>query len=206
MKEYKAYIFDFDGTTFDSGPSMGPVFRAGFEAIGRTCTDEEGLQYMHHSIQWLAEEKHFEDRIQEFVDAIVEAMETPENLAKVAPFPEAEEVIRALKKAGKKTAIVSGNIADHIKLILSLHHMEDCFDAIVGSDMLEKQKPNPDGIFLACKMLGIEPGEETVYIGDSEQDVLAAENAAVDGILVDRLGKDRHLAWTKVKTLKELLS
>ena len=61
-----------------------------------------------------------------------------------------------LKKRGKKLAIVSGNITNHIKLILELQGMEGLFDAIVGSDQLNKPKPEPDGILLACKKLGVE--------------------------------------------------
>ena len=205
MKEYQTYIFDFDGTTFDSAASMGPIFRAGFEAIGRTCSDKDALEYMHHSLEWLAKEKGFEDQLQEFVDAIAIALDTPENLKLVHPFPETKEVVEELKKRGKKLAIVSGNITNHIKLILELQGMEGLFDAIVGSDQLNKPKPEPDGILLACKKLGVEADRDVIYVGDSNQDIMAARNAEVDEALVDRSAHYLDLVCTKIESLKDLL-
>ncbi|MBO4540689.1 MAG: HAD family hydrolase [Bacilli bacterium] len=205
MKDYRVYIFDFDGTSFDSGSSMGPVFRAGFEAIGRTCSDEDGLEYMHHSIQWLAEKEHFEEQIEVFLDAVLKAMETPENLQKVNPFPETREVFEALRRQGKKIAIVSGNVSDHIHSILKLHQMEEEIDAVIGCDMIAQQKPAPNGIWLACDKLGVKAGSDVIYVGDSSQDIEAARNAGVDEALVDRTGRFAKLDCVKVKTLKEFI-
>ncbi len=205
MKEYQTYLFDFDGTTFDSAPSMGPVFRAGFEAIGRTCSDEDALEYMHHSLRWLAEKEHFEDRIREFIDAVVRAMDAPENLALVKPFPETKEVIEELKRQGKKVGIMSGNVTEHIKVVLKMQGMEDAFDVIIGSDLLEKQKPEPDGIILACKRMGVPVDRDVIYVGDSNQDIQAARSAGVDEALIDRPAHYADLVCTRIESLKDLL-
>lgn len=47
---------------------------------------------------------------------------------------------------------------------------------LLGGDSLPKRKPEPDQLLHACRMLSIDP-EKTVYIGDDQRDVQAA-NAA----------------------------
>jgi N-acetyl-D-muramate 6-phosphate phosphatase len=47
---------------------------------------------------------------------------------------------------------------------------------LLGGDSLPKRKPDPDQLLHACKLLSIAP-EKTVYVGDDERDVQAA-NAA----------------------------
>ncbi len=206
MKQYQTYIFDFDGTTFDSASTMGPVFRAGFEAIGRTCTDEQGQEYMHHSIEALAKAEHFEDRFEEFINAVAVALDWPETIAATKVFPDAEEALKELRKRGKKIGIMSGNITSHINLVLRNLKMEDAFDVVVGSDLIQHPKPAPDGILLACERLGVKADRDVLYIGDSEQDIQAAEAAGVDGVLIDRPKIYEDLNCLKVKTLIDLLS
>ena len=45
---------------------------------------------------------------------------------------------------------------------------------------------------------------ECIYIGDSLQDVACAENAEIDGILIDRKGEYADYSGKKILSLKEL--
>lgn len=56
---------------------------------------------------------------------------------------------------------------------LGLQHRAAC---VISGDSLEKKKPDPEQLLLACRKLGCEPGQ-AVYIGDHERDI-AAGNAA----------------------------
>ena len=49
MKNYDIYLFDFDGTTFDTKESLVPVFKSAFAAIGMDCTPEQAHHYMHQN-------------------------------------------------------------------------------------------------------------------------------------------------------------
>lgn len=50
------------------------------------------------------------------------------------------------------------------------------FLSIHGADTVPNPKPNPDGLLLCCKEIGISP-DECVYIGDSPSDAVAAKAA-----------------------------
>ena len=53
-----------------------------------------------------------------------------------------------------------------------------CFGAILGRDMYQQSKPEPDGILYAGKKL--KRGHDScIYIGDSVSDVQAAKEAGV---------------------------
>jgi len=50
------------------------------------------------------------------------------------------------------------------------------FLAINGADNVPAAKPNPDGLYLCCKEMDLDP-QDCVYIGDSPSDGKAAHNA-----------------------------
>ena len=63
------------------------------------------------------------------------------------------------------------------------HFYPGCFDLVFGDGPDRERKPSPASVLLAMKELGISK-DETVYIGDSDVDLLTADNAEVDSILV----------------------
>lgn len=52
---------------------------------------------------------------------------------------------------------------------------------LLGGDSLPRKKPEPDQLLHACALLGVSPGL-TVYIGDDERDVQAANAAGMRSI------------------------
>ena len=82
-------------------------------------------------------------------------------------------------------------IADHE---LEAYGLSGYFDAVLG--LGEDQticKPEPTGILMIMKTLQATP-EKTVYIGDSMIDMLAAERAGIQSMLIHRKKKQRHLS------------
>lgn len=55
------------------------------------------------------------------------------------------------------------------------------FRSIHGADTVPRPKPEPDGLLLVCKELGVDPNE-AVYIGDSPSDAVAASSAGMKSI------------------------
>ena len=54
MKSYDLYLFDFDGTLFDSRESMFPIFARGFGIAGRSVTKEEADEWIsqHEELEY----------------------------------------------------------------------------------------------------------------------------------------------------------
>lgn len=208
MKRYASYIFDFDGTTFDSRGSMQSVFSHAFKAIGYgPVTYEQAVHFMHQSLPETLEECGVpKERLQAFVDAIEEAIDREETIAQNAPFPETFEVFASLQKEGKPLMIVSGNTVEHISRVLKHHEVPVPFKSIVGSDVCrEHHKPEPEPLLLAMSALPNLSKSDFVYIGDSLQDMECANRAGIDGIFIDRNEEFPEYRGTTIKSLKDLL-
>ena len=54
---------------------------------------------------------------------------------------------------------------------------------VVCGDTLEKAKPHPEPLFYACAQLGVKV-DDCIFIGDDENDILAAKNAKMKSIAV----------------------
>lgn len=100
-----------------------------------------------------------------------------------------EDMLRNLKKAGVKLAVVS-NKADYAVKELCEDFFCDMFDAVVGEREGVRKKPAPDSVNEVMRMLGF-TSEKCVYIGDSDVDILTAKNAKMSCISVDWGFRDR---------------
>ena len=207
MKEYDVYIFDFDGTICDSKDTLYKVFRDSFAAVNIfDITDEECVEFMHHSLNETARTKGVkEEDFPIFLKACLDSINERETIEKSKTFPEVIEVLENLKKRGKTLAVASGNTVRHIKDVMEYLAWPDCFSAFMGSDIYEHPKPNPEPIFMCLDLLGIKPGSNVVYIGDSLQDPLTAKNAGVDGILIDRENEYPEFEGIRISSLKDIL-
>ena len=96
----------------------------------------------------------------------------------VKPIEGAKELVSELKENGYQLGIVSSKLTDAIDLGLNLFDMKDYFDVIIGLEQVKKHKPDPEGLFEACKRLG-KGHDSVIYVGDTTGDVLAGINAGV---------------------------
>ena len=97
---------------------------------------------------------------------------------KTAPYPGIDALLAALRARGVKTGIIS-NKPDSAVQPLYQAFFADTMDVAVGEREGIRRKPAPDTVLAAMKALGAAPGE-TLYVGDSEVDILTAQNAGVD--------------------------
>lgn len=207
MKNYGLYIFDFDGTMFDTRDSMPLIFKKSLAAINREISDDLAKDLMHHSLVDSFKALNIadpEEQMKVYL-AVIEALDSPDVLALTHPFPETEMVLDSLLTEGKKIAIVSSNTADHIRLSLKTHNMSRWGKVVVGSEIGKKTKPNPDPLWECLELCDWKDKDSAVYIGDSLQDMVCAKSAGIDGILVERNGEYPDYRGEKIDTLLELL-
>lgn len=97
------------------------------------------------------------------------------------PYDGIPGLLQELKSGGVKMAVVSNKIDFAVK------DLRDRFfpwlDVAMGDREDFARKPAPDMVYQAMKELGATP-DETVFIGDSEVDVLTAKNASLPCIAV----------------------
>jgi len=204
--QFDTYLFDFDGTLFDTRESLVPVFQAGYAVVGRPVTAEEASRWMHLNLyQSLKDSGIAKEDYPIVIRAIIDSLDLPESLELIKPFEETMEVLRALHQQGKRLGIVSNNGSQHIRLVLETLGVDVPFDCIVGSDMFQNGKPHREPIDLALKLLGEESRDSIVYVGDSLQDAECGQNAEISGILVDREDLHPDFVGTRIHSLKDLL-
>ena len=91
--------------------------------------------------------------------------------------------LRKLKKQGHLLAVATNKL-DKIAIDLINTLYPNIFDMILGDDGVSPIKPDPSMINRIINTLKVNK-IDTVYIGDSEVDILTASNAGVKLVLVD---------------------
>lgn len=130
---------------------------------------------------------------------------------KTTPYENINEMLCSVKKAGFKTAIVT-NKADFAAQDLCKRMFGDNIDLIVGSVDGRPNKPAPDGVYYALEVLNSKL-ENTVFVGDSDTDIVTAKNAGLVSIGVLWGFRDREIIEAEgaeyivdtVKNLEKLL-
>lgn len=85
--------------------------------------------------------------------------------------------------------VCSLNCEAACRIALELHGLDRYVDVIVGRDTLPEHKPDPTPLLHAADGLAVAP-EQTLFVGDSNSDEVAAERAGMGFEWVsDRLGR-----------------
>ena len=93
-----------------------------------------------------------------------------------------------LKKKKYSLGIVTNSPTKIANLELNAYDLGKYFAFILGlGENQEICKPEPDGILLAMKTMKMQP-KETLFVGDSTADLVAAKRAHIRAVLLDRTG------------------
>lgn len=99
------------------------------------------------------------------------------------PYDGIPALLQKLKQRGCKMAVVSNKIDSAVKDLVQIY-FADTITFAVGDNPQRAKKPAPDNVLFALEQLGSSP-ENAVYIGDSEVDIMTAQNAGLPMIIVD---------------------
>lgn len=91
-------------------------------------------------------------------------------------FPNTKETLTILKNKKLKLGLVTNTPKKQTYKLLNHLKLKEYFDVIVGGDEVEHGKPAPDIILLACRRLGVKPGD-SIYVGDTNVDIIAGKKA-----------------------------
>jgi HAD superfamily hydrolase (TIGR01549 family) len=102
----------------------------------------------------------------------------------VKPFPEVKDVLRNLKgkvKLGVSSATPDYLLEEHLRRF----EISDYFDAVTGSKNFREEKSEIISATLSKLKVG---AENSAYVGDMEEDIVAGKKIGVYTIAVDREG------------------
>ena len=123
------------------------------------------------------------------------------------PYDGIVELIKEVRASGIKTAVVSNKIDSAVKELCA-NFFEGAFDVAYGERPGIPRKPDPKPINAIIDEFGLSK-DEVVYIGDSEVDLLTANNAGINHIIVtwgfrDRAFLEQNGAKNLVESMEEL--
>ena len=104
-------------------------------------------------------------------------------------------LLKYLKEAGFRIGLASSTRCQTVEANLQKARLYEYFDVIIGGDMVERSKPEPDIFLKCCKTLDIKPSE-TFVIEDSYNGIRAANRAGTMPIMVP----DRIIGVTACKS------
>ncbi len=99
---------------------------------------------------------------------------------KTMPYEKISELLEELNKMKIKTAVVT-NKSEPAAKILCNEFFFDKLTAVIGDNGKDALKPAPDNVFRALKLLGSDKNS-AIYVGDSDVDILTAQNANVKSV------------------------
>ena len=182
--DFRAYLFDCDGTIVDSMPLHYIAWK---KALGEwNCRFEEELFYSWggRPVREIIAALNEMQGLNMPVDGVAKRKETLyfelENELKA--IPEVIEHIEA-KHGHIPLAVVSGSRRNSVVHSLSALGLMDKFDVLVCAEDYERGKPAPDCFLTAAARLGVEPKDCLVF-EDTEMGIEAATAAGMASVRV----------------------
>lgn len=183
----KAVIFDVDGTLLNTERIYMRSWKMAGKAAGFDISQDTLLRT--RAINKAEAKKIFQDALGlDFdYDAIQKARTViSEEIIAASDdllLPGVREALDALKAKGFPMAVASST--GHEKTTAHLEHagLLHYFDAVVGGDMVERGKPNPDIFLKAAELLGVSP-KDCMVVGDTPADIRAAVSAGMRRVLI----------------------
>lgn len=191
---YKVIAFDLDGTLVDSAPDIYrcavsaceelnispatmPQVREwignGLEVLGQRILSQSKIVAGHVTEQQTEEIKqslikHYQQNI--CVDTYL--------------YQGVKETLTSLQARGYKLAVITNKTRGLTLPVLQELNIAHYFDFIVGGDDVVMKKPDPEGLLMTCDYFNVTP-KDILMIGDSKNDIIAAQNAGSDVVAID---------------------
>jgi len=187
----EALLFDLDGTLIDSVPDLALAANVMLEKLGRSTFDEEyyrewvgnGARVMvQRALSGASElnpnlDKALVDRA---LSIYIESYKA--NICvETRLYPEVESTLNKLRSLGYQLAVVTNKPEFFIVPILESLGVADLFCANVGGGTVSECKPSPAQLLYACEKMGVTV-EQSIMIGDSKNDILAAKACEMHSI------------------------
>ena len=179
-------MFDLDGTLVDSVPDLAAAVDNMLLNLGRRPVGIESVRdWVGNGVQMLVRRALANHIDAEGVDE-VEAehalelfngfYEDGHDLTVV--YPGVRDTLKWLNKQGVEMALITNKPERFVAPLLDQMKIGRYFKWIIGGDTLPQKKPDPAALFFVMKMANI-PASQSLFVGDSRSDVLAAKAAGV---------------------------
>jgi len=201
----KAFIFDFDGTLYDSYPSIVEHLSITFKELGFIFEDE----YIYKEIVKASSVSFIEKVCKEnnlFIEETKRVYDSfDSNLKKIVLYKTVKETLIKLKENGNYLFIFTHR-GDSTHYLLKRDDINNLFTDVITSKDGFNRKPNPAAIEHLIKKYNLNR-LNTYYVGDREIDLMCAKNADVKSIFYNTNDLSFDLkADIEIKEFSDILS
>ncbi len=166
INNFKAAIFDLDGTLLDSMHVWSKIDRDFLALRGIDVPDDYMLAVAHlgayqtavYTIDRFGFDSTPEELISEWMKMAVDFYTNEVTLKKGG-----YEYLESLYNSGVKLAVATANDKILYEPALKLTGIEKFFSAVVNVDEVERKKGFPDIYWLACEKMGVSPSDSVVF-------------------------------------------
>jgi beta-phosphoglucomutase family hydrolase len=182
--DFKAYLFDCDGTIADSMPLHYQAWKKALDE--HNCEFSEQLFYDWGGVA-VADVIARLNKMHQLNMSITEVSDRKEsfyleNLLQLQPIPAVVEHITA-NHGRIPLAVVSGSTRDSVSSSLTTLNLLDRFETLVCAGDYKKGKPDPEAFLLAAERLGVPP-ESCLVFEDADLGIQAATAAGMASVKV----------------------
>lgn len=203
MERVRLVIFDCDGVMFDSRQANEAYYNQILAHFGKPPMNSQQSDYVHihtadQSVAYL-----FGD------DPLVEqalAYRRQISYFPFIPLMEMEPYLKAFLEYLRPTykTAISTNRSDTMHRVLLDYGLQAYFDLVISSLDVKHPKPHPESLLKILSHFSLSP-DETIYVGDSEVDELAAKAAGIPLVAYKNRDLSAALHVEHFKGLQSLL-
>lgn len=176
----KTILLDLDGTLIDTTGIIIDTFKIAFEKYlphikmsDKDYTNLLGQTLWQTFGYYESDEQRIDEIVQFYRKTSNDMIESGLNA-----FPGAIETLKYLKKKGATVGVVTSKMRKVALYHLELTGLLEHIDGLIGYEDVENHKPDPEPILKALELFKANK-ETTVYVGDHENDMVAARKAGV---------------------------
>jgi pyrophosphatase PpaX len=176
MSQFRAVIFDVDGTLLDTREFILQAFEHALQSHNHTPRTRAEIaaligKGLHETYEILAPEGNSSQL------ALTHGSFQAKNLQLITAYTTLTEMLDTLKQRDLLLGAWSSR-TENLEDSLRLTGIIDYFDVIIDGDQVQHFKPDPEGFYMALEKLAVTP-EEAVMVGDAVHDINAGKAAGV---------------------------
>ena len=192
MAKPEAIFFDLDGTLVDSAIDISLALASAFTQLGIPVHEESkvrtwignGIDKLLHraltdSFDGIADDTSFQE-----LRAVFFVEYERQSGCESTLYPNVDSVLKTLSIGNMPMVCITNKNRCFTIPLLEKLGIAQYFQLIIGGDDVTNKKPHPESLNYAAEYLNVDKNE-CLMVGDSKNDVLAANQAGVDIICVD---------------------
>jgi 2-phosphoglycolate phosphatase len=198
----RGVLFDLDGTLLDTEPDFTDIVNAmlaqqGGEpvdgAMVRKFVSSGAMSVVRQAFAVAEDDPRNQELLTDFLARYLEQI--PQTRAVL--FDEVEDMLNALHASNIPWGIMTNKARRFSEPLLPKFACFASCATLVCPDDVGRGKPDPAGLLLAAKQMGLAP-EHVLYVGDHPRDIDAAKNAGMPAMAIEwgYLPEEPHIsAW-----------